>query len=101
MKKKDKERLDNLIDNIEDFFAGLSSKDKWNAGVDICMFTAYASTDDPKEEDGISGFFSHIDVLDTAKKELTELVDRELLDAIGNEVVEYARTHENESETPK
>ena len=99
MRKVDYKLLDALMDNVDNLFGGLkSTKDRKFIATEVCKYVASMCIEEgAKDTDVLSNCFSPVGVLERAKKELTEAIDRELLDVIGQEVVNYALTHkENE-----
>jgi hypothetical protein len=86
MKKADKQIFDSLQDDITGFLMSLKKKDRWNAGIDLCMLIASYSIVEPVGDAKDYNFFEPLEILDIAKTELTSIIDEELLDVIGEEV---------------
>ena len=86
MKKQDEEFFDYICDDIGALLKSLKKKDKREIGILLCEFIAVHSIEEDDEN-----FFAPVSVLDEAKKDLTQTIDRGMLDAIGERAVNYVK----------
>jgi hypothetical protein len=92
MKKRESDKVCNeLLDSIEAFLISVPKKTRREYGKTICMFTAERAAKDVSECSSLSDAFDPISLLDEAKKDITAILDREILDVLGEECVKFAQ----------
>ncbi len=97
MKRKNRQKLNILCDDIESFLKTLPSKEKTDVGIEICKVAATYSIYELEDCDEDEDFnpFAPLGILDIAKGELMEEIDRIMLDVIGDEAAKVAKKEIN------